>query len=137
MKGKCMTMTDPIADYLTRIRNAQGARHASVEIPHSKFKVAISKILKEEGYINDFEVVDSNPGKKLIVTLKYDSASVPAIQGIKRISKPGLRRYAGKTELPHVLGGLGVAILSTSSGLMTDKRARNKGVGGEVVAFVW
>ncbi|MDR2082891.1 MAG: 30S ribosomal protein S8 [Candidatus Ancillula trichonymphae] len=132
-----MTMTDPIADYLTRIRNAQGARRASAEIPHSKFKVAISKILKEEGYINDFKVVDGNPGKTLTVTLKYDAANAPAIQGIKRVSKPGLRRYTGKTKLPQVLGGLGVAILSTSSGLMTDKRARNTGVGGEIVAFVW
>ncbi|GHT81609.1 30S ribosomal protein S8 [Actinomycetota bacterium] len=132
-----MTMTDPVADLLTRIRNAQGAHHASVDVPHSKFKENITSILKEEGYIKAFSVAPARVGKTLSIELKYDSERKGAIQGIKRISKPGLRHYANKENLPQVLGGLGVAILSTSSGLMTDKQAKNKGVGGEIVAFVW
>ncbi|MDR0950901.1 MAG: 30S ribosomal protein S8, partial [Candidatus Ancillula sp.] len=108
-----MTMTDPVADLLTRIRNAQGAHHESVDIPHSKFKEAITSILKNEGYVKDFKVADAKVGKTLTVELKYDSDRRGAIEGIKRISKPGLRRYAGKENLPQVLGGLGIAILST------------------------
>lgn len=132
-----MTMTDPIADLLTRVRNAQGASHKSVDMPHSKFKEAITAILKAEGYITDYEITDAKVGKTLSIKLKYDQNRLGAIKGLKRISKPGLRQYAGKDNLPQVLGGLGVAILSTSSGLMTDKDARAKGVGGEIVAFVW
>jgi small subunit ribosomal protein S8 len=132
-----MTMTDPVADLLTRVRNAQGAHHASVDVPHSKFKEAITAILKNEGYISDYSVADARVGKTLTIKLKYDSNRHGAIEGIKRISKPGLRHYAGKDHLPEVLGGLGVAILSTSSGLMTDKNAKQKGVGGEIVAYVW
>lgn len=132
-----MTMTDPVADLLTRIRNAQGASHNSVEVPHSKFKEAITNILKTEGYISSFKVEDANVGKKLTIELKYDNDRNGAIMGIKRISKPGLRHYAKKDNLPQVLGGLGIAILSTSSGLMTDKKAKNIGVGGEIVAYVW
>jgi small subunit ribosomal protein S8 len=130
-------MTDPIADLLTRVRNAQGAHHASVDVPHSKFKEAITAILKNEGYINEYKVEDARVGKKITIELKYDAERRGAIEGIKRVSKPGLRRYAGKDELPQVLGGLGIAILSTSSGLMTDRKAKNKGVGGEIIAYVW
>lgn len=132
-----MTMTDPVADLLTRVRNAQGAHHASVDVPHSKFKAAITQILKSEGYISDYSVQDARVGKTLTITLKYDANRHGAIEGIKRISKPGLRDYAGKDNLPEVLGGLGIAIISTSSGLMTDKHAKQKGVGGEIVAYVW
>jgi small subunit ribosomal protein S8 len=132
-----MTMTDPVADLLTRVRNAQGASHKEVSIPHSKFKEAITNILKTEGYIKSFKVEDANVGKTLTIELKYDKNRHGANEGIKRISKPGLRHYAGKDNLPQVLGGLGIAILSTSSGLMTDKHAKSKGVGGEIVAYVW
>lgn len=132
-----MTMTDPIADLLTRVRNAQSAKHASVDMPHSKFKENITKILKDEGYIKEYSVADARVGKTLTIELKYDDERNGAIEGIKRISKPGLRTYAGKDNLPEVLGGLGIAILSTSSGLMTNKLAQKKGVGGEIVAFVW
>lgn len=132
-----MTMTDPVADLLTRIRNAQGAAHASVDMPHSKFKEAITSILKEEGYITDYSVSDAKVGKTLSIKLKYDTNRQGAIVGIRRISTPGLRHYAGKNNLPSVRGGLGIAILSTSSGLMTDKHAKTRGVGGEVVAYVW
>lgn len=132
-----MTMTDPIADMLTRLRNANSAHHESVAMPHSKLKVAIAEILKREGYIADFSVTDLKVGKELTLQLKFGPNRERAIAGVKRISKPGLRVYAKSTNLPHVLGGLGVAILSTSSGLLTDREAENKGVGGEVLAYIW
>ncbi|QQM67765.1 30S ribosomal protein S8 [Actinomyces weissii] len=132
-----MTMTDPIADMLTRLRNANQAYHDTVSMPSSKLKVNIAKMLKTEGYISGFEVTDAEVGKTLTLTLKYGSNRRRAIQGVQRISKPGLRVYAKSTNLPKVLGGLGVAILSTSSGLLTDKQAESKGVGGEVLAYVW
>lgn len=133
-----MTMNDPIADMLTRIRNANSAKHDTVDIPASKMKLAIAKILAEEGYINKFDVIDDGNFKAIHITLKYGAdKSEKIISGIKRISKPGLRVYAGKDELPRVLGGLGVAILSTNQGVITDKKARELNVGGEVLAFVW
>ncbi|WP_194948654.1 30S ribosomal protein S8 [Actinomyces trachealis] len=132
-----MTMTDPIADMLTRLRNANQAYHDTVSMPSSKLKVNIAKMLKTEGYITGFKVTDAEVGKTLTLTLKYGSNRRRAIQGVQRISKPGLRVYAKSTNLPKVLGGLGVAILSTSSGLLTDKQAESKGVGGEVLAYVW
>lgn len=132
-----MTMTDPIADMLTRLRNANQAYHDTVSMPSSKLKVNIAKMLKTEGYISGFEVTDAEVGKTLTLTLKYGSNRRRAIQGVQRISKPGLRVYAKSTNLPKVLGGLGVAILSTSSGLLTDRQAESKGVGGEVLAYVW
>ena len=132
-----MTMTDPIADMLTRLRNANQAHHDSVSMPSSKLKVNIASILKSEGYIADYAVVDAEVGKTLPLSLKYGANRQRAIQGVRRISKPGLRVYAKSTNLPKVLGGLGVAILSTSSGLLTDKQAENKGVGGEVLAYIW
>ncbi len=132
-----MTMTDPIADYLTRIRNANSAHHDSVTIPYSNVKARISEILQAEGYIAGWSVQDATVGKELVVTLKYGPSRERALAGVKRVSKPGLRVYAKSTNLPKVLGGLGVAILSTSSGLLTDKQAAKKGVGGEVLAFVW
>ena len=132
-----MTMTDPIADMLTRLRNANNAYHDVVSMPSSKLKVNIAKMLKAEGYIADYEVTDAEVGKTLTLSLKYGANRRRAIQGLKRVSKPGLRVYAKSTNLPKVLGGLGVAILSTSSGLLTDKQAESKGVGGEVLAYVW
>ena len=132
-----MTMTDPIADMLTRLRNANNAYHDVVARPSSKLKVNIAKMLKAEGYIADFEVTDAEVGKTLTLSLKYGANRRRAIQGLKRVSKPGLRVYAKSSNLPKVLGGLGVAILSTSSGLLTDKQAESKGVGGEVLAYVW
>lgn len=132
-----MTMTDPIADMLTRLRNANNAYHDAVSMPSSKLKVSIAEMLKAEGYIADFEVSDAQVGKTLTLSLKYGANRQRAIQGLKRVSKPGLRVYAKSTNLPKVLGGLGVAILSTSSGLLTDKQAESKGVGGEVLAYVW
>jgi len=132
-----MTMTDPVADFLTRLRNANSAYHESVSLPHSKLKANIAEILKNEGYIASFEVKDAEVGKTLTVDLKYGPNRERSIAGIKRVSKPGLRVYAKSTELPRVLGGLGIAILSTSSGLLTDRQAAKKGVGGEVVAYVW
>ncbi|MDR0788895.1 MAG: 30S ribosomal protein S8 [Bifidobacteriaceae bacterium] len=132
-----MTMTDPIADMLTRLRNASAVGKKKVEMPYSKFKESIVHILKNEGYVTDFKVEDLKVGKNLIVTLKYLDGDEPAIKGIKRISKPGLRKYAKSDNLPKVLGGLGVAIISSSAGIMTDKVASTKGVGGEVVAYVW
>ena len=132
-----MTMTDPIADMLTRLRNANNAYHDVVSMPSSKLKVNIAKMLKAEGYIADFEVTDAEVGKTLTLSLKYGANRRRAIQGLKRVSKPGLRVYAKSTNLPKVLGGLGVAILSTSSGLLTDRQAESKGVGGEVLAYVW
>ncbi len=132
-----MTMTDPIADYLTRIRNANSAHHESVTIPYSKLKARITEILLAEGYISGWTTQDAVVGKELIITLKYGPDRQRALAGVKRVSKPGLRVYAKSTNLPKVLGGLGVAILSTSSGLLTDKQAAKKGVGGEVLAYVW
>jgi small subunit ribosomal protein S8 len=130
-------MTDPIADFLTRLRNANSAHHDTVTIPYSKLKSHIAEILQAEGYISGWTVEDARVGKNLVVELKYGPSRERALAGLKRVSKPGLRVYAKSTNLPRVLGGLGVAILSTSSGLLTDKQAAKKGVGGEVVAYVW
>jgi small subunit ribosomal protein S8 len=132
-----MTMTDPIADMLTRLRNANSAYHETVSMPHSKLKASVAKILESEGYILGSSVADAEVGKTLTLQLKYGPNRERSLAGIKRISKPGLRVYAKSTNLPRVLGGLGVAILSTSSGLLTDRQAEKKGVGGEVLAFVW
>jgi len=132
-----MTMTDPVADFLTRLRNANSAYHESISLPHSKLKANIAEILKNEGYIAGFEVKDAEVGKTLTVDLKFGPNRERSIAGIKRVSKPGLRVYAKSNDLPRVLGGLGIAILSTSSGLLTDRQAAKKGVGGEVVAYVW
>jgi small subunit ribosomal protein S8 len=132
-----MTMTDPVADFLTRLRNANMAYHETVNLPYSKLKSHIAEILKSEGYIASFSVADAEVGKTLTVELKYGPNRERSIAGIKRVSKPGLRVYAKSTEIPRVLGGLGVAILSTSSGLLTDRQATKKGVGGEVLAYVW
>ena len=133
-----MTMSDPIADMLTRIRNANTAKHDTVDVPSSKMKLAIAQILQDEGYIRKYEVVDDGAVKSIHITLKYGADKTEKIiTGIKRISKPGLRVYAGKDELPRVLGGLGIAIISTNQGIITDKEARKQGVGGEVLAFVW
>ena len=133
-----MTMSDPIADMLTRIRNANTAKHDVVEIPSSKLKIAIANILLDEGYIEKYELIEKDGFNTIKVTLKYENnKSERIISGIKRISKPGLRIYANKEELPRVLGGLGTAIISTNKGVITDKEARKLGVGGEVLAFVW
>ncbi|MCR5526127.1 MAG: 30S ribosomal protein S8 [Lachnospiraceae bacterium] len=133
-----MTTNDPIADMLTRIRNANTAKHDTVDIPSSKMKVAIADILVDEGYIKKYEMVDNNGFKDIRITLKYaDDKQKRIITGLKRISKPGLRIYAGKDKLPRVLGGLGIAIISTNQGVVTDKKARELNVGGEVLAFVW
>ena len=133
-----MTMSDPIADMLTRIRNANAAKHDTVEVSSSKMKLAIAKILLDEGYIKSYELIDDGNFKSIKITLKYGSdKNDKVISGIKRISKPGLRVYASKEELPRVLGGLGVAIISTNQGVITDKEARKLQVGGEVLAFVW
>ena len=133
-----MTMSDPIADMLTRIRNANTAKHDTVDVPASKMKLAIARILLEEGYIKKYEVIEEGSFKTIHITLKYSAdKSERIISGIKRISKPGLRVYAGKEELPKVLGGLGIAIISTNQGVITDKKARELQVGGEVLAFVW
>ncbi|GAA5200693.1 30S ribosomal protein S8 [Microbacterium jejuense] len=132
-----MTMTDPVADMLTRLRNANSAHHDTVSLPSSKLKTHIADILKQEGYISSWEVSDARVGQTLTLTLKYGPNRERSIAGIKRVSKPGLRVYAKSTEIPRVLGGLGVAILSTSSGLLTDRQAESKGVGGEVLAYVW
>ncbi len=130
-------MTDPIADMLTRLRNANSAYHESVEMPYSKLKGNIAEILKAEGYISGWSVADATVGKTLTLDLKYGPNRERSLAGVRRVSKPGLRVYAKSTNLPRVLGGLGVAILSTSSGLLTDKQAQAKGVGGEVLAYVW
>ena len=131
-------MTDPIADMLTRIRNANTAKHDTVDIPASKMKIAIADILVDEGYIEKYELVDDGSFQNIHVTMKYTGAKKDRIiSGIRRISKPGLRIYAGKEDIPHVLGGLGIAILSTNKGIITDKQARKEQVGGEVLAFVW
>lgn len=132
-----MQITDPIADMLTRIRNAGSARHETVDIPNSKMKKAIAEILREEGYIKSFQLIDDGTQGVIRVTLKYLPGKEKAIQGLRRVSKPGLRVYAGADELPQVLRGLGIAIISTSKGIMTDKKARAQHVGGEVLAFVW
>ena len=133
-----MTMSDPIADMLTRIGNANTAKHDTVDVPSSKMKLAIAQILLDEGYIKKFDVVDDGAFKTIHITLKYGAdKSEKIITGLKRISKPGLRIYAGKDELPKVLGGLGIAIISTNQGVITDKEARKLQVGGEVLAFVW
>ena len=132
-----MTMTDPVADMLTRLRNANSAFHETVSLPNSKLKGHIAEFLKREGYISDWAVEDARVGTTLTISLKYGPNRERSIGGIKRVSKPGLRVYAKSTEIPHVLGGLGVAILSTSSGLLTDREATKKGVGGEVLAYVW
>ena len=132
-----MLVLDPIADMLTRIRNANSNKHASVLVPVSKTKLAIAEILKEEGYIVDFKTVDSEQGKMIEVTLKYGPNGEKVIQGLKRISKPGLRIYSNAEQLPQVLNGLGIAIVSTSKGILTDKNARKLNVGGEVLAYVW
>ena len=132
-----MVMTDPIADYLTRIRNANMAKHDSVEIPASNIKKSISEILKREGFIRDYEVADDNKQGVIKVFLKYGPNGERVISGLKRISKPGLRNYVSAEDLPKVLNGLGIAIVSTSAGVITDKEARQKNVGGEVSAYIW
>ena len=132
-----MTMTDPIADMLTRIRNANTAGHPTVEIPASKMKKSIAGILKEEGYIEDFEVKEDNKQGIITVTMKYGPDKERVISGIKKISKPGLKVYAKANDVPRVLGGLGIAILSTNQGVITDKEARKQKIGGEVIAYVW
>jgi small subunit ribosomal protein S8 len=132
-----MTMTDPIADMLTRVRNANSAHHDTVSMPYSKLKKNIAEILQAEGYIAAWKVDEAEVGQTLTIDLKYGPNRERSIAGVRRVSKPGLRVYAKSTNLPKVLGGLGVAILSTSSGLLTDKQAHEKGVGGEVLAYVW
>ena len=135
-----MTMTDPIADMLTRLRNANQAYHESTSMPYSKIKQGIADILQQEGYISSYQVEEPKEGtvgKTLVVDLKFGPSRERSIAGVRRISKPGLRVYAKSTSLPKVLGGLGVAIISTSQGLLTDRQAKNKGVGGEVLAYVW
>jgi small subunit ribosomal protein S8 len=137
-----MTMTDPIADMLTRLRNANQAYHDSVTMPYSKLKAGVAEILQQEGYITSWKSVDpaegsDTVGKSLVIELKYGRSRERSIAGVRRISKPGLRVYAKSTALPKVLGGLGVAIISTSTGLLTDRQAHKKGVGGEVLAYVW
>ena len=133
-----MTMSDPIADMLTRIRNANTAKHDTVDVPSSKMKLAIADILVQEGFIKKYDVVEDGNFKTIRITLKYGKdKNEKIISGIKRISKPGLRIYANKEDMPKVLGGLGVAIISTNQGVITDKQARELGVGGEVLAFVW
>ena len=132
-----MTMTDPIADMLTRLRNASAAKHETVDMPYSKFKANIAEILKREGYIKDFTAKEAKVGQTLEVTLKYGPNGERSIQGIKRISKPGLRIYSKAEDLPRVLGGLGTAVISTSKGMMCDRDARKLGVGGEVIAYIW
>ena len=133
-----MAMSDPIADMLTRIRNANTAKHDTVDVPASKMKLAIADILLEEGYIRKYDIIEEGSFKTIHITLKYGAdKNEKIISGIKRISKPGLRSYVGKDDLPRVLGGLGIAIISTNQGVITDKKARELQVGGEVLAFVW
>ena len=132
-----MQITDPIADMLTRIRNAGSARHETVDVPNSKMKKAIAEILLEEGYIKSFQLIDDGTQGVIRITLKYLPGKEKAIQGLRRVSKPGLRVYAGADELPQVLRGLGIAIISTSKGVMTDREARKMNIGGEVLAFIW
>ncbi|MBI5232327.1 MAG: 30S ribosomal protein S8 [Coriobacteriales bacterium] len=132
-----MSMTDPIADMLTRVRNANSASKTSTTMPSSRKLVEIARIMKEEGYVEDFRVIEAQPQNELEITLKYGARKEKTITGIRRISKPGLRVYAKKDDLPRVLGGLGVAVISTSKGVMTDRDARKEGVGGEVIAYIW
>lgn len=132
-----MTMTDPIADMLTRIRNANTVYHDTVEVPASKMKLAIAEVLKQEGFIKDYEFKKDNKQGTIRLYLKYGPGREKVITGLKRISKPGLRVYAGKDDMPKVLGGLGIAIISTSQGIMTDKSARKAGIGGEVLCYIW
>ncbi|ADO77799.1 30S ribosomal protein S8 [Halanaerobium praevalens] len=132
-----MNLTDPIADMLTRIRNANSVGKDRVDIPASKVKTSIGELLKAEGFINDVKLVERKPQNMIRVYLKYGDNDEKVISGIKRISKPGLRVYAGNDEVPQVLGGLGIAVISTSQGVMSDKEARNKGIGGEVLCYVW
>ena len=132
-----MTITDPIADMLSRVRNANSAHHDTLSMPHSKMKEGLAQILLSEGYIAGFKTADAEVGKTLTIDLKYGPNRERSIAGVRRVSKPGLRVYAKSTELPKVLGGLGIAIISTSSGLLTDRQASKKGVGGEVLAYVW
>lgn len=132
-----MSMTDPIADMLTRVRNANSASKETVSIPASKKLAEIARILREEGYIESYEIIPEKPVSNLEITLKYGEKRAKTIRGLKRISKPGLRVYAGKDDLPRVLGGLGTAVISTSKGMMTDRDARKAGVGGEVIAYIW
>lgn len=132
-----MVMTDPIADYLTRIRNANMAKHDSVEVPASTMKKSLSEILKQEGFIRDYEVTEDNKQGMIKIFLKYGPDGERVISGLKRISRPGLRNYVSSEDLPKVLNGLGIAIVSTSAGVITDKEARQKNVGGEVIAYVW
>ena len=130
-------MTDPIADMLTRIRNALTAKHETVEVPASKMKSAIADILVTEGYVSGVKLVEEGPAGKLVIGLKYTEGNKPVINGLKRVSKPGLRTYSGAANMPKVLGGLGTAIVSTSKGIMTDKQAKAANVGGEVLCFIW
>ena len=132
-----MQMSDVIADMLTRIRNANDAKHATVDIPASNMKKAIADILVEEGYVKSYQVIEDGKQGVIRVTLKYTAGKQKVIRGIRRVSKPGLRKYAGYEEMPRVMNGLGIAIVSTSKGIMTDKKARTEKVGGEVLAFVW
>lgn len=132
-----MTMSDPIADMLTRIRNASSANHKTVNIPYSNIKKRLADILLEEGYVSKVEVIEGDPRDDIRITLKYMPDKEQVISGLKRISKPGLRIYAGKKDLPKVLNGLGIAIISTSQGVMTDREARKAGIGGEVLCYVW
>ena len=132
-----MQITDPVADMLTRIRNANSAKHDTVDVPASNLKKAIAQILLDEGYIKSFELVDNGNQGIIHITLKYQAKKQQVISGLKRVSKPGLRIYAGADEIPYVLKGLGIAIISTSQGVMTDKKARQLHIGGEVLAFVW
>ncbi len=132
-----MVMTDPVADFLTRIRNANTVYHSTVEVPSSKMKLAIAEILKEEGYIKNYEYIEDGKQGVLRIYLSYNNGKERVITGLKRISRPGLRVYARKDSIPKVLGGLGIAIISTSKGIMTDKKARKEGLGGEVICYVW
>lgn len=132
-----MSMTDPIADMLTRIRNANTVGHPTVEMPSSKLKVQLAKLLKEEGFITDYEVKDAGKFKVLSITLKYDAKNKPIITKLERISKPGLRNYSKAKNLPKVLGGMGIAVVSTSKGLLTDRKARKENLGGEVLCYVY
>ncbi len=132
-----MTVTDPIADMLTRIRNAVMARHSSVLVPSSRVKLYIAKILKREGFIVDYEVVSSQSHRQIKITLKYDEKNQPLISGLKRVSKPGLRVYVQQKEIPRVYGGLGIAIVSTAKGVMTGQKAWHQGVGGELLCYIW
>lgn len=132
-----MVMTDPVADFLTRIRNANTVYHSTVEVPSSKMKLAIAEILKEEGYIKNYEYIEDGKQGVLRIYLSYNNGKERVITGLKRISRPGLRVYARKDSIPKVLGGLGIAIISTSKGIMTDKKARQEGLGGEVICYVW